>query len=210
MMKDSLLRVGGELVYEFIEGKVVRISTDSVVIANQGIGYLIYCPNPYQFTPNQTAIIYTHHYVREEAINLYGFKSRDERQLFVQLLGVSGIGPKGALAILATGEPGRVIEAIESEDERYLVQFPGIGKKTARQIILDLKGKFKSVSMPAVKQIGETASASKRLALEEALQALQALGYSEKEISRISPELKEKDLTTEGYIKQALQLLLKG
>ncbi|WEG14068.1 Holliday junction branch migration protein RuvA [Pullulanibacillus sp. KACC 23026] len=196
--------------YEFIEGKVVQVSTDSVVIANQGIGYLIYCPNPYQFTQNQSATIYTHHYVREDAINLYGFKSREERQLFVQLLGVSGIGPKGALAVLATGETARVIEAIETEDERYLVQFPGIGKKTARQIILDLKGKFKSVSGPAVKQIDDTAPDSARHAMEEAFQALQALGYSEKEITRISPELKGKELTTEGYIKQALQLLLKG
>lgn len=196
--------------YEFIEGMVVRVTVDAVVISNNGIGYLIFCPNPYQFSQNDSVTIFTHHYVREDAIHLYGFKSREERHLFVRLLGVSGIGPKGALAILATGEPGRVVEAIEEEDERYLTQFPGIGKKTARQIILDLKGKVSSVSLPKRSVTTEKVSNGHRQ-LEEAVQALQALGYSEKEIGRISPDLKKLEgASTEAYIKQALQMLLKG
>lgn len=196
--------------YEFIEGRVARVTTDSVVIANQGIGYLIYCPNPYQFTKNEKLTIYTYLHVREDAMNLYGFQSREERQLFVQLLGVSGIGPKGALAILATGEPGRVIGAIETEDERFLIQFPGIGKKTARQMILDLKGKFKAFPITQPSQgAPHSVQPQANQALEEAFQALQALGYSEKEIERIAPELRKKDLSTEAYIKAALQLLLK-
>lgn len=144
-------------------------------------------------------------------MHLYGFISREERQLFKQLLGVSGIGPKGALAILATGTPGRVIEAIESEDERYLTQFPGIGKKTARQIILDLKGKFNSMILPMTTSSGHTESttSSSHVALQDAFQALRALGYSDREIDRIKPTLKEKAMTTEAYIKAALQLMLK-
>lgn len=211
MMKDSLKRVGGKAsVYEFIEGTIARVTTDSVVIANRGMGYLVYCPNPYQFSKDQNITIYTYLYVREDAMNLYGFKTRAERQLFVQLLGVSGIGPKGALAVLATGEPERVIEAIESEDERYLTQFPGIGKKTARQIILDLKGKFKSIPIAlSASEAPHQSSTNKNQSLLEAIQALKALGYSEREIDRITSALKEKDLSTEAYIKAALQLLLK-
>ncbi len=198
--------------YEFIEGKVAKVTTDSVVIANHGIGYLIYCPNPYQYSENQETIIYTYLHVREDVMNLYGFKTRDERQLFVQLLGVSGIGPKGALAILATGTPGRVIEAIEEENERYLTQFPGIGKKTARQIILDLKGKFKGFNLPTVSDapsMTETMPEMDHNALQDAFQALKALGYSEREIDRVMPKLKAQALSTEGYIKAALQLMLK-
>jgi Holliday junction DNA helicase RuvA len=199
-------------VYEFIEGTIAKTTIDSIVVANHGIGYLIYCPNPYQFQVGDQTTVFTYLYVREDAMHLYGFKSREERQLFVQLLSVSGIGPKGALAILATGAPGRVIEAIELEDERYLVQFPGIGKKTARQIILDLKGKFKGVTMtsPSVHPEEEVAVSSSHAALQEATLALKALGYSEKEIERITPSLKTKDMTTEAYIKAALQLMLKG
>lgn len=198
--------------YEFIEGTIAKTTIDSIVVANHGIGYLIYCPNPYQFQVGDQTTVFTYLYVREDAMHLYGFKSREERQLFVQLLSVSGIGPKGALAILATGAPGRVIEAIELEDERYLVQFPGIGKKTARQIILDLKGKFKGVTItsPSVNPEQEVAVSSSHAALQEAMLALKALGYSEKEIERVTPSLKTKDMTTEAYIKAALQLMLKG
>lgn len=198
--------------YEFIEGTIAKTTVDSIVVANHGIGYLIYCPNPYQFLVGDQTTVFTYLYVREDAMHLYGFKSREERQLFVQLLSVSGIGPKGALAILATGAPGRVIEAIELEDERYLIQFPGIGKKTARQIILDLKGKFKGVTItsPSVNPQQEVAVSSSQAALQEATLALKALGYSEKEIERITPSLKSKDMTTEAYIKAALQLMLKG
>jgi holliday junction DNA helicase RuvA len=199
-------------VYEFIEGTIAKTAVDSIVMANNGIGYLIFCPNPYQFELGQQTIIYTYLYVREDAMHLYGFKSREERQLFVQLLSVSGIGPKGALAILATGTPDRVIEAIEMEDERYLIQFPGIGKKTARQIILDLKGKFKNVDLSTTagsERKGEE-DPSVQSALQEATLALKALGYSEREIDRVIPTLKTKEMTTEAYIKAALQLMLKG
>lgn len=213
MMKGRQpLEVGGEPVYEFIKGNIARVSTDSIVIENNGIGYIVFCPNPYQFTVEQDSIVYTHLYVREDAMNLYGFKLREERQLFVQLLGVSGIGPKGALAILATGTPNQVIEAIEAEDERYLTKFPGVGKKTARQIILDLKGKFKAFEFPKTASsqvIPEPLGETTHKALQDAFQALKALGYSEREIDSIGPLLKDQTLSTEDYIKTALQLMLK-
>ena len=89
--------------------------------------------------------MYTHLHVREDAQQLFAFKTLDQRELFRKLIQVSGIGPKGALAILASGNPTQVISAIEQEDEKFLVKFPGVGKKTARQMILDLKGKLDSL-----------------------------------------------------------------
>jgi len=141
-----------------------------------------------------------------------------ERQMFRKLISVSGIGPKGAMAILAFGEPGQVIHAIEMEEEKFLTKFPGVGKKTARQMILDLKGKLNDV-MP--EGMIETDSESKHKGtqvsvgtevsdfLDEALLALSALGYSERELKRVAPKLAANEMTTDQYIKSALQMLLK-
>ncbi|MFC7393209.1 Holliday junction branch migration protein RuvA [Scopulibacillus cellulosilyticus] len=195
---------------DYIKGTVQHISSEYMVIENNGIGYQIICPNPfaYQQHMGQEMVIYTYQYVREDIIALYGFKSREERALFIHLLSVSGIGPKGGLAILASGQPENVIQAIEDENEQYLIKFPGIGKKTARQIILDLKGKFKDqfgLFAPVMED-----SLGSNGALEEALEALKALGYSEREIKRIVPKLENKNLTAEKYIKEALGLMLKS
>ena len=201
--------------YEYIKGKLEFISPEYIVIENHDIGYQIKTPNPFSFsssTGKQTTI-YTYHYVREDNVSLYGFKLREERELFTKLLNVSGIGPKGALAILASGEPSQVITAIENEDEAFLVKFPGVGKKTARQMILDLKGKladFLPEYFPNIFNVEEhVEKAQNDSALDEAVLALTALGYSERELKKIIPQLKKEELNTDGYIKLALKLLLK-
>lgn len=203
---------------EFIIGKLEIVDTQSIVIENQGVGYQVFCPNPFIFQSEieNTIKIYTYQYVREDTLRLYGFKSREERALFEKLLNVSGIGPKGALAILASGHPEQVVSAIEEEDEKFLVKFPGVGKKTARQMILDLKGKLTDF-LPNLLQTGDSTLFEQPLTnkdakipqLEEALEALRALGYVDKEIKKIAPKLEqEEELTTDQYIKKALQLLL--
>ncbi|MGN8841288.1 Holliday junction branch migration protein RuvA [Niallia sp. HCP3S3_B10] len=201
--------------YEYIKGNVEFVGPEYIVIENNEIGYQIKTPNPFSFSAfsGNKITVFTYHYVREDNISLYGFRSQDEKALFTKLLNVSGIGPKGALAILASGEPSQVISAIEAEDEAFLVKFPGVGKKTARQMILDLKGKladFMQDSSPDLftvdKQLAKVESDS---AMDEAILALTALGYSEKEVKKISPHLKREQLTTDGYIKLALKLLLK-
>ncbi|MBS4199793.1 Holliday junction branch migration protein RuvA [Bacillus sp. FJAT-49732] len=202
--------------YEYIKGTVEYTGPEFVVIENNDIGYQILTPNPYVFSSKKgiQTIIYTYQHVREDIIALYGFPTVEEKLLFRKLIGVSGIGPKGALAILAFGEPSQVIRAIENEDEKFLVKFPGVGKKTARQMILDLKGKLHDVlgdeeqhlpkenikSISSDKVIGES--------LEEALLALSALGYSDRELKKIAPKLQDKEMTTDQYIKQALQMLM--
>jgi holliday junction DNA helicase RuvA len=203
-------------VYEFIKGTVEFVGPEYIVIENNGIGWQISTPNPFIYSSkaNTSVTVYTYHYVREDVMALYGFETREEKRLFTKLLNVSGIGPKGALAILASGEVQQVVSAIENEDESFLVKFPGVGKKTARQMILDLKGKLQDIvpdyfpnlfnadTFPAPAQSTNTA-------FEEAILALKALGYSEKEIKKISPELRKEQLSTDQYIKKALQRLLK-
>ncbi|WP_026693796.1 Holliday junction branch migration protein RuvA [Peribacillus kribbensis] len=202
--------------YDFIKGIVDYIGPEYIVIDNNGIGFQIMMPNPFIFSKkeNQTVKIYVYHYVREDTAALYGFEAREEKALFTKLLNVTGIGPKGALAILASGQVEQVVQAIENEDEKYLVKFPGVGKKTARQMILDLKGKLENVvpeyfpnlfndGVPEYNPSGYTPE------LEEALLALKALGYSEKETVKAAKELSKEAHTTEEYIKLALKSLLK-
>ncbi|MCE7793748.1 Holliday junction branch migration protein RuvA [Salipaludibacillus sp. CUR1] len=199
---------------ECLKGKVINIEPETVVIEVQGVGYLIYTGNPYKYEEwlDETVIIYTYQHVREDAIRLYGFRHREERRLFEKLLQVSGIGPKGALAIVASEQPGLVVEAIENEDEKFLVKFPGVGKKTARQIILDLKGKVEEFvpsltqSVPGEARASKTSSYSQEL--EEAIEALRALGYIEKEIKKVIPTLQKDSLSTDQYIKLALKEML--
>jgi holliday junction DNA helicase RuvA len=203
-------------VIEFVKGIVDYVSPEYVVVDVSGVGYQVYSPNPfvYQHKLGSEEKIYTYHHVREDTSALYGFQNREEKALFVKLLNVSGIGPKGALAILATGEPSHVVQAIEEEDEKYLVQFPGVGKKTARQIILDLKGKLNDLPgfMPDLfnQDVNEKRKSTSTPELEEAIEALHVLGYAEREIKKVLPQLQQQQLSTDGYVKAALQLLLKS
>ncbi|MEH7399754.1 MULTISPECIES: Holliday junction branch migration protein RuvA [Bacillaceae] len=202
--------------YEYIIGKIEWVGPEYIVIDHNGMGYQLFTPNPYVFRPsNEILKVYTHHYVREDVMMLYGFKTLDERTLFQKLLSVSGIGPKGALAIVATGDPNQIVHAIEEEDEVFLTKFPGVGKKTARQMILDLKGKLEKVfgavqvdlftDLDAIEEKESAASS-----LDDAIEALKALGYAEKEVKKIVPLLKNEKLSTDEYIKKALQLLLQA
>lgn len=195
--------------YDYIKGKVTRVTPEYLVIEQQGIGWQIFAPNPYSFGSDELQV-FLHHHVREDAQLLFGFPTLEQRELFRKLISVSGIGPKGALAILASGQPQHVIEAIEREDESYLVKFPGVGKKTARQMILDLKGKLTEFfGDPFDPEETATLLSNDQAELEEAMLALGALGYSEREITKVKPQLRDLDLDTEGFMKKALQLLLK-
>lgn len=193
----------------YIRGKVITIETEYVVIETNNIGYEIICPNPYVFQTNENVLIYTYHYVREDMMRLYGFKTKDEKKMFEKLLNVSGIGPKGAIAILAAGDPHSLIRAIEEENEKYLTKFPGVGKKTARQMILDLKGKLTEFETELTEGLfTKPQKLDEHDELEEALEALKALGYVDREIKKILPQLKTEKMTTDQYIKKALQLML--
>ncbi|EZH67985.1 ATP-dependent DNA helicase RuvA [Bacillaceae bacterium JMAK1] len=196
--------------YERLSGAIVYRDHESVTVDIHGVGYHVYCANPFAYEINENAtvnvFIYTH--INQDVIKLFGFKSREERVLFSRLLQVSGIGPKGALAVLAEGNSKVVIQAIEEENETTLTKFPGIGKKTARQMILDLKGKLDYV-MDEEQLIASGPLFTKESdALDEAMDALRALGYGEREIKKAEKALQGNDLNADEYVRQALRLFV--
>ena len=186
--------------YGYIIGKITKISPKYIICENNGIGYLIIVPNPYNYKLNQDYKVFTHQYVREDIIDLYGFISEEEKDLFLKLISVSGIGPKSALSILATGTVKEIVNAIENRNDAYLKKFPGIGAKASQQIIRDLKGK---IAFEASEE--ETKSDGKMLDVEE---ALIALGYSKKEIQKVLPKL-DKSLEVGILVKEALKMIVK-
>ena len=182
--------------YGYIKGIIVDIESNYVVIDNNGIGYIVYVANPYSYQLNEEYVIYTYTHIREDEYSLYGFKSKDEKELFLRLISVKGLGPKMALPILATGSLSGIIDAIERENILYLKKFPKIGDKVARQIILDLKGKLVS---------GVTSNTPEN---SELVEALGALGYKNADIKKVIPNV-SKSVGIEEQIKEALKLLLK-
>lgn len=198
--------------YEYLTGVVTFINPYYIVVETNGIGYQIALGNPYRYSSklNQKIKIYVHQAIREDAHLLYGFDSLEEKQLFLRLVSVSGIGPKSALAIMASEDHSGLIQAVESSDVTYLTKFPGVGKKTAQQMILDLKGKFGELSIDTPFSLFDEATTKDATALSEAMEALSALGYSDREIKRVEKQLKEVDnQTTDEYLRQALKLMMK-
>lgn len=192
--------------YAYLNGVLKSIYPTHVVMDINGIGYECLTPNPYRFQKyiNKECMIHTQLIVREDAQILYGFQNEEEKGLFLSLIKVTGIGPKSALAILATSTPSEVKQAIEQENESYLIKFPGIGKKTARQIILDLKGKLVITDESAVFEPYEDTTA-----IDEALLALEALGYSKRELSKVEKILRtEKIESVDENIKRGLHILV--
>lgn len=207
--------MGEKKMFAYIRGQLVSIQDESIVMDVNGLGYEVICPNPfiYQDSLNKELLIHTYFHVREDAQLLYGFKNEDQKYLFTRLLSVSGIGPKGALAILAGVNIPEFVAAVEREDDKFLTSFPGVGKKTARQIILDLKGKLTNTFTVSVDaEENYVSPTTERVELKEALEALKALGYMDREIKSILPQLKkgiEQSANTDEIIRKALSLLMK-
>lgn len=196
--------------YAYIRGKLTQLFPTHVVVQSiNGVGYEIQTPNSYRFQKylEKELVIYTSLIVREDAQLLYGFINEEEKDMFLSLIKVTGIGPKSALAILATSTPNEVKMAIENENDAYLTKFPGIGKKTARQIVLDLKGKVQITreTTETLLSMNEENSNSENL-VKEALLALEALGYSKREISKVEKVLNK---STFDSVDEAVKLGLK-
>ncbi|MEJ8776358.1 Holliday junction branch migration protein RuvA [Pseudogracilibacillus sp. ICA-222130] len=195
----------------YIKGQLAFILDESIIVDVGGIGYEIVCPNPfiYQNSLQKELFIFTYHHVREDNQTLYGFKDEEEKYLFTKLISVSGIGPRSAVAILGNADVNEFITAIEQEDEKYLTKFPGVGKKTARQIILDLKGKLTAVF--SMEETTTTVSPTSSAHISEAKEALKALGYTDKEINHVMSQLKKENITeTDELIRKALALFVKN
>ncbi|MGN1344345.1 MAG: Holliday junction branch migration protein RuvA, partial [Traorella sp.] len=124
----------------FVRGNVFQTMNDSIILDNHGIGYQIFTPDPKQYVLGSEVLLYTYQYVREDAILLYGFKEKEAYDLFIRLIEVKGLGCKSAMNMLSIGQVGRIIQAIDEGNTAFLKGCPGIGAKTAQQIVLDLKG----------------------------------------------------------------------
>ena len=194
--------------YEYLNGELAHILPTAIVVDVHGVGYQVVFANPYRLQDSlkKQIKVLVQQVVREDSITLYGFISREERELFQRLISVSGIGPKSAMSILANDDTEGFVNAVESGNVTYLTKFPGVGKKTAQQIILDLKGKFEAVPEETTKAVVST----NQTTLEEAKEALLGLGYSAKEITKIWKSLEAAaPSTTQEALKVAFKLLMK-
>lgn len=188
----------------FIKGIVHSQRIDSVIVDNQGIGYLIYVPNPQSLSLGQETMLYTYQHVREDAIMLFGFLNQQELELFMRLISVKGVGPKTALNMLGVCGADAMVAAIETGDVAMLKKLPGIGAKSAQQIVLDLKGKLVE-DAPA-----STECKISNPNITDAIDALRALGYKQNELSGVAKELaKEKAKSVDEYVRLALGIMLK-
>lgn len=180
--------------YNYILGSVTDIESTFIVVEAGGIGYQVYTPNPYSFDLNTTYKVYVYQYIREDENSLYGFKSLEEKNLFLKLINVKGIGPKMAMPLFAGGNIKGIYDAINSDNVTYLTRFPKIGDKVAKQIILDLKGKLTSQT--------DLFKYDSR----ELIEVLESLGYKSNDIKKIINKV-DNDLSLENQIKEALKLL---
>ena len=182
--------------YSYIKGFVKEIESNYIVLDNNGIGYLIYTPNPYSFNIDEEYTVYIYQNVKEDELTLYGFKLKEEKDLFLKLIEVKGLGCKMALPIIATGSISGIIDAIERENILYLKKFPKIGDKVAKQIILDLKGKLNTTCV---------ATTSNN---DELIEVLKGLGYKLTDILKVVRQV-DPNLSLEDQIKESLKLFLK-
>ena len=193
--------------YQYICGELTQIHATFLVVEVGGIFYQIFCANPFRWQESlkQSIKVFLELVVREDSMMLYGFKDQAEKDLFLMLNKVSGIGPKSALSILALDDHQGLVNAIDQADAKYLMKFPGVGKKTAQQMILDLQGKLSLDQTEKTKPTHDTDAI-----IEEVKQALLGLGYRVKEIDRILPQLKkEKFENSQAGLSFAFKLLIK-
>ncbi len=196
--------------YAYIKGVLEEVFEDSIIIENQGIGYRVRVPmRVLDELPmrGSSMKIFTYLYVREDAFSLFGFLTRDELSMFQLLLNVSGIGPKGALAILSTLSPNDIRFAVMSSDDKAIAKAPGIGKKSAQRLIIELKDK---VSMedalesfdPEAVIVPDSTSVVKK----EAIEALVALGYRSSDAAKTISSI---SITEQMDVEEVLKAALK-
>ena len=200
--------------FYYLEGTVAHIGPYLAVIDCGGVGYACKTTNYTMgaLTMGKRAKLYTHLYVREDVFELYGFASESERSCFEMLIGVSGVGPKAALSILSSSTPEQLAAAIVTENEKALTVAPGIGKKIAQRVILELKDKL-SKGQLATTSAGESYAGGVTIIPEnkasEAAAALAVLGYSQQEIAIALKGIEMDAMPLDGIIKLALKRMMK-
>ena len=199
--------------YAYIKGELAEKNIDHIVVEAGGIGYLIYVPaQSIDYLPDEgdQIKVYTYLYIREDAMVLYGFLTKDDLEIFKMLITVSGIGPKGGLGILSTLSADDLRFAILSGDSKTISKAPGIGAKTAQRVIIDLKDKM-SLEEAFEKKLDNNADGVQKTLhssiKNDAVMALSALGYSSAESLKAVSKV---DITDDMDVEDVLKLALKN
>jgi len=189
----------------FIKGFLVEQNDDSVIVDVNGVGFEIIMP-PRAMVKlagrGEIVLLYTHLQVLENEFKLYGFAEKEDLRLFKLLLGVSGIGPKGAVNVLDFIDPLGFYQAIASQDEKLLIKIPGVGKKTASRLIFELKDKISSEEFTVIASKDDTG-------MDDILEALEALGYGRSEIHPLVLEMQARG-ELNGSVEENLRRVLKA
>ncbi|MDO4177357.1 MAG: Holliday junction branch migration protein RuvA [Bacillota bacterium] len=194
----------------FLRGQIAEKGDGYVIVDVNGVGYLVNVPTntrAYLCAEGEEVLLHTTMIVREDDVNLFGFSGKGELDAFKKLIGISGVGPKAAVAILSAFSLEQLKQAIVFEDAKALQRANGIGKKTAERIVLELKDKFTADGTADPYAAAEGIDAAATGGRGEAINALLALGYTRGEATSALAGIAEKDLTTEEYIKKALKNL---
>lgn len=200
-----------------LRGVILEKQPPEVLLEVNGVGYEVHMPMTcfYELPESgQEAVIFTHFVVREDAQLLYGFNNKQERALFRELIKVNGVGPKLALAILSGMSAQQFVTAVEREEISVLIKLPGVGKKTAERLVVEMKDRFKGLNGDLFGPVGELpvpnkpVSRTKDDAEGEAVAALIALGYKPQEASRMVSKVAKPDDNSETLIRNALRAAL--
>lgn len=191
----------------WLEGVLLSVRPPVLVLNVNGVGYELEAPMPtiYELPAvGESVVLHVHTVIREDAQLLYGFAQLKERDIFRELLKISGVGPKVALAILSTFSAKDFFACIAAEELSQLVAVPGIGKKTAERLMVEMKNRFAEQVNGAADDVSAPAERSAR---QDAIDALQALGYKQNDVVRAMKGLDTKDMSSEQIIRHGLQTL---
>ena len=191
-----------------LKGQIISKNPPEILMEVGGIGYELLCPMStfYELgNLNDELLLFTHLSIKEDAHTLFGFISKDEKNIFRELIRVNGVGPKVALAILSHLSVTSLIECIATEDSDLLAKTPGIGKKTALKLIVELQDRLSKVELVSSHSRTNRFRQSSNPNAKQAIEALQSLGFKTKEANKMVSKIEDKDLTTEQLIRLALQ-----
>ncbi len=191
-----------------LKGKIISRSPPEVLLEVQGIGYEVLCPMSTIYELDNLSddvLLFTHLSIKEDAHTLFGFITKDEKNVFRELIRVNGVGPKVALAILSNLSVHSLVECISTEDADLLAKTPGIGKKTALKLIVELQDRLSKLELVGSLANSIEIKQNSNPNSKQAIEALQSLGFKAKEANRMVSKIEDQELSTEQLIRLALQ-----
>ena len=191
-----------------LKGKIISKSPPEVLLEVQGIGYEVLCPMSTIYELDNLSddvLLFTHLSIKEDAHTLFGFITKDEKNVFRELIRVNGVGPKVALAILSNLSVHSLVECISTEDADLLAKTPGIGKKTALKLIVELQDRLSKLDLVGSLANSIEIKQNSNPNSKQAIEALQSLGFKAKEANRMVLKIEDQELSTEQLIRLALQ-----